>query len=107
MMASSDPQYSFIATRLAAAVIYSNPAHMVPGFFDVLLRLLDHVPSLHDSQGMDDLYAWALKNHDRLVDASLGTPCSTESLESADLDPIKGLVLAIIGCVLQDFIRIT
>ena len=95
---SRDPQYSFIATRLVPAIIYNKPAlivHQVHGFFNILLQLLDDVPSLHDSQGMDDLYYWALKNYDRLVDESFGWPYTTQSLESTDMVSLKSLIRAI------------
>ena len=84
-------------------IVYNKPAVLVNGFFTVLQQLLDHIPELHDSQGMEDLYWWSLRTYERSTSEG---PCTTQSLESTVVDSFKSLVLAISGCVLQILITI-
>ena len=95
----SDPRYSFIATRILATLLRLKPALIAYShYYEVLLKLLDHIPSLHDYDGFDRLYARSLEEHKRLLpDHDNSWPYDCETLKSSDLVALKGLITTVCG----------
>ena len=95
----SDPRYSFIATRILATLLRLKPALIAYShYYEVLLKLLDHIPSLHDYDGFDRLYVRSLEEHKQLLpDHDNSWPYDCETLKSSDLVALKGLITTIRG----------